>query len=100
MVKRTGLVLFGLVAVVAVTMFSLMLHASITGKYVTGGGGRYTYEQPQIVQLQPDEACRYSGFEPVYPVRVFSNRYGTLMSTCRDGDAFVAVPVVQTAIVR
>jgi len=99
MVNKLGLLLFGIVAIVAITMISLMLQDSITGKYVTIGGGRYTYEPPKIAQMQPDEACVYAGFEPVYPVRVFRGEYGALMSTCRDGAEFVAVPVVQTVMI-
>ena len=99
MVKlKLGLVLLGFVAIVAIGGFTIQLRESITGDYVTSKGGRWYYG-PMKAQLQPDEACIYSGFEQVYPWRVFTNEYGTLMSMCLKDGRYVGVPLVQTIIV-
>jgi len=100
MVKRTtALILFGLVAAIAIGSLATMVHNSITGQYVTSGGGRYTYAAPKIVQMQPEEACRYIGFAAEYPVQVFRNEYGSLMTICRTPTEVIAVPLVQTVVV-
>jgi len=96
--QKLGLVLLGFVAVIAIGGLTIQLRDTVTGEYYASGGGRW-YSGPQIVQLSPDEACLYSGFEPLYPSRVESNKYGTLLSICKNGDQFVAVPVVQTVVV-
>lgn len=99
MVNHTNAAVLGIFAIVAVSIFMMALHSSATGNYVAGGGGRYTYDQPKLAQMQPDEACVYAGFEAVYPQRVFKNEWGTWMSTCRNGNEFVAVPLMQMVIV-
>ena len=98
MVQKLALLFFGLIALVAIGGIVLELRDTVTGQYYAYGGGRW-HTGTQIVQLEPDEACIYSGFEPVYPVRVESNKYGTLVSICKSGDQYVSVPVIQTIYV-
>ncbi len=98
MVQKIALALLAVVAVLAVGLFTLELKNETTGQYYASGGGRYYYGTMKA-QLQPDEACIYQGFEPVYPVQVYTNEYGTLMSLCKLGEQFVGVPIVQTVLV-
>jgi hypothetical protein len=97
--NKLGLVLLGFVAVVAIGGLTVQLRDTITGDYYAAGGGRWYYG-PQRMQFAPDEACINAGLEPVYPVRVYSNTFGTTMSVCQQGNSLVGVPVVQTAYVR
>ena len=99
MMRKLGLVLLGFVAIVAIGGLTVQLRDTLTGKYYAAGGGRWYYG-PQRIQLAPDEACVYAGLEPLDPVRVYTNEYGTLLSMCKQGDQFVGVPLVQTALVR
>ena len=95
MVQKVGLMLTGLVAVVAIGILLIQLQDTLTGNYVKTGGG-YWYFGPQKAQLQPDEACRYAGHEPALPWNVRTNEYGTQVSVCADG---AEVPMVQTIVV-
>ena len=99
MVQKLALVFLGLIAVVAIGGLILKVGNVATGQYVAVGGGRYYYG-PQRAQMQPDEACIYAGFEPIYPPRIFTNEYGTVVSECKRGSGTVIVPLVQTIIVR
>ncbi len=98
MMRKLGLVLLGFVAIVAIGGLTVQLRDSLTGQYYASGGGRWYYG-PQRIQLAPDEACIYAGLEPVDPVHVYSNEYGTQLSLCKQGNGFVGVPLVQTAVV-
>lgn len=99
MVTRLAVVFLGLIAVVAIGGLVFQLgNQSTTGSYAASGGGRYYYG-PQIAQLEPREACIYSGFEPVEPIQVRSNKYGTYMALCKSGSSYVEIPLVQTVIV-
>ncbi len=97
--RKLGLVLLGFVAIVAIGGLTVQLRDTLTGGYYASGGGRWYYG-PQKIQLQPDEACVYQGLEPLDPVQVYTNEYGTLLSLCRYGGELVGVPLVQTALVR
>jgi len=99
MENKLGLLFLGIIAIVAVGGLTLTIRDSVTGEYFASGGGRYYYG-PQKIQLAPDEACIYSGYEPVYPVQVKTNEFGTLVSVCRSPQGYVTVPLVQTALVR
>jgi len=98
MVQKLALLFLGLIAVVATVGLTMQIKELVTGSYVASGGGRYYYG-PQKAQMQPDEACVYSGFEPVVPWQVYTNEWGTVMSACRVGNQYVGVPVVQTVVV-
>lgn len=95
MVKHTELWLFAIVAIASFTGLVFQLNNTVTGSYTASGGGAYTYVANVIVQMQPDEACTYAGFQPVYPRSVFTNEYGTLMAVCQYNDRLTAVPLVQ-----
>jgi len=100
MVKRVALVFLAIISVVAISgLIFEFTNAGSSGLYVSGGGGRWYYGS-NIVQLQPDEACIYSGYAPLDPWRVERNEFGTIVSLCNDNGRIVTVPVVQTAIVR
>ena len=99
MVQKLGILFLGIIALVAIGGLTSLIRDSVTGDYVASGGGRYYYG-PQKIQLQPAEACIYSGYEPVYPIQVHTNEFGTLVSVCRFGGSYVTVPLVQTALVR
>lgn len=90
------MVLFALIALVAVGGLTFTLMDSITGNYVRSGGGRWHYGS-QLAQFQPDEACVYAGYAPADKWRVETNEWGTLVSVCRNGER---VPLVQTVVVR
>ena len=91
-------VFLAVMAVIAIGALTYGLKDTLTGSYYAPGGGRWYYGA-QRMQMQPDEACLYSGYEPLYPWRVYTNEYGTMLSLCRFGDKYVGVPVWQTAIV-
>ena len=95
MVHKLALVFLGLIAVVAIGGLTVQLKDVVTGNYYAAGGGKYYYG-PQKAQLQPDEACIYQSYEPLYPWNVYTNEYGTIMSLCKNDGEFVGVPVVQT----
>ncbi len=97
MVHRVGALLLAVVAAFAVGGFLTNVDI-ITGQYYASGGGSWYYG-PQAAQLDPDQACIYAGFEPIYPVRVATNEYGTVVSICKFGSEWVSVPVVQTVYV-
>ncbi len=100
MVQRVGLTFLAIISVVAVGgLIFEFTGAGTTGQYYAAGGGRWYYSA-QIAQLQPDEACIYSGFRPLDPWRVETNEFGTVVSLCNDNGRIVTVPVVQTVIVR
>lgn len=99
MVQKLSLMIFGLIALVAVGGIILELKDTVTGQYYAGGGIGRWYGGTQRVQLQPDEACIYSGLQPLHPWRVYTNEYGSPMSLCQKGDVFVGVPVWQTVYV-
>ncbi len=99
MMNKLGLVLLGFVAIVAIGGLTVQLRDSLTGQYSASGGGRWYYG-PQIIQLAPDEACTYAGLEPMHPMRVYTNEFGTQLSLCKQGSELVGVPMVQTALVR
>ena len=92
------MIFLGFIAVVAIGGLTVQLRDTLTGNYYAGGGGRW-YFGPQKAQMQPDEACAYAGLEPIYPVHVYTNEYGTLLSLCKRGGGFVGVPLVQTVFV-
>jgi len=96
--QKLALIFLGFVAIVAIGGLTVQLRDTLTGQYAAGGGGRWYYG-PQKIQMQPDEACTYAGFEPVHPWQVYTNEYGTLMSVCLFQGRQVSVPVVQTAVV-
>ena len=93
------LVLFALTALAAIGMFTAMLaFEANTGAYVASGGGDWYYG-PQKAQMEPHEACIFAGCNPVKPVNVFSNEYGTLMSLCNCQGTYRGVPLIQTIYV-
>jgi hypothetical protein len=96
--QKLGLILLAFVAVVAIGGFTVQLRETITGSYTGTNIGKW-YAGAQKIQLQPDEACIYSGLQPVYPQQVFTNEYGAMMSVCMKNGVYVGVPVWQTAIV-
>jgi len=95
--QKVGALLLAVVAAFAVAGFIVNWDV-VTGQYAAGGGGRWYYG-PQKAQLQPDEACIYQGFEPIYPWQVYTNEFGTLMSVCKFNGQLVSVPLVQTVYV-
>jgi hypothetical protein len=99
MMNKLGLIFLGFVAVVAIGGLTMHLRDTMTGQYYASGGGRWYYG-PQPAQLAPDEACVYAGLEPLYPVQVYTNEYGTLMSLCSQNGNLVGVPLTQTILVR
>lgn len=99
MEHKLGLLFFGIIALIALGGLTFMIKESVTGGYVAGGGGRYYYG-PQKIQLEPAEACIYSGYEAVYPIQVKTNEFGTLVSVCRSSNGYITVPLVQTALIR
>jgi len=99
MMQKLGLMLLGFVALVAIGGLIIQLQETVTGNYVKSGGGRWYYG-PMRAQMQPDEACIYAGLEPVYPQRVYTNEYGTLMTACIQYGEMVGVPLTQTIYVQ
>ena len=95
MVQKIGLVLLAGIAILGIGMLTFHVNNIATGQYYASGGGRWWYG-PQIAQLDPDQACTYSGHPPSDPWRVETNEYNTLVSVCADG---ARVPTVQTIIV-
>ncbi|VVB81733.1 Uncharacterised protein [uncultured archaeon] len=96
--QKLGLILLAFVAVVAIGGFTVQLRDTVTGDYTATNVGRW-YAGAQKAQMQPDEACTYSGLEPMYPWQVYTNEYGTFMSLCKKDGYYVGVPLVQTVIV-
>jgi len=99
MVQKIALAFLGFIAIFAIAGTTLHFRDSATGLYTTGSNIGRWHVGTQKVQLQPDEACMYAGAVPLYPWRVYTNEYGTLMSMCKVGDSYVGVPIVQTAFV-
>lgn len=95
MVKKTAFLVFSFIAAVALGLFIVELNNTVTGRYVTSGGGSWYYGTQQA-HLQPDEACLFAGYTPVKPWRVITNEYGTLLSVCKDGNRIATAPIVQT----
>lgn len=98
MENKFGLIFLGIIGVLAIGGL-ITEFRDVTGQYYASGGGRYYYG-PQKIHLQPDEACIYSGLQPIYPVQVYTNQFGTLMSLCDYNGQKVGVPTVQTALVQ
>jgi len=98
MMQKLGLILLAFVALVAIGGLMIQLQNSATGQYTRAGCGSW-YCGPQRAQLAPDEACMYAGYEPIYPVNVYQNQFGTMLSACRQGSELVGVPLVQTIYV-
>lgn len=97
MVKHTGYMLLAFMAIVAVggivwTVSSI----NAAGSYSAYGGGRYYYG-PQIVQLSPEDACKYAGCYPAKPTTVYTNEFGTKLVVCHCAQGSVGIPLVQTA---
>ena len=99
MVYRTAAPFLVLIIVVAVggLMWTVSLD-SATGTYFASGGGRYYYG-PQIVQLSPEEACKYAGCQSMRPTTIYTNEFGikNVVCNCRYGK--ICVPMVQTAYI-
>ena len=98
MMQKLGLVLLAFVALVAIGGLIIQLQNSVTGQYTRAGCGQW-YCGPQRAQLEPDEACIAAGYEPIYPVNVYQNQFGTYLSACNHGGRTVGVPLVQTIYV-
>ena len=99
MVQKIGLVLLAFVTLVAIGGLIVTFRDPSTGLYTYSGGGRWYYG-PLRAQMEPAEACIYSGLEPVYPQQVYTNEWGTLLSVCQQGSQMVGVPLTQTVLVR
>lgn len=97
--QKTALLFLAFIALVAMGILMVEINDTVTGKYVTSGGGDWHYGSQQAL-MQPDEACIYQGFEPLYPWRVTTNEYGTQVSVCLHNGEYVTVPLVQTIVVR
>jgi len=96
MVQKLAVVILGIIAILGVAMMTWQVK-SLTGEFSAGSGVGNWYAGKQIVQLQPDEACSYSGHPPnTVPTITRDERFGTLISICGDG---AAVPATQTAYV-
>ena len=98
MVHRIGLLFLGLIATVAVVGLLSNLPSQVTGKYTASGGGEY-YMGVQFIQLQPDEACIYAGYESIHPWHVVTDTYGALLSQCRYRGKIVTAPLIQMMVV-
>ncbi len=96
MVQKIAIVILGIIALLGVAMMTWQVK-SLTGDYVVGNNVGSWAAGTQIAQLQPDEACVYSGHPPSsVPSVTTDERFGTLVSVCGDG---ARVPIVQTVYV-
>ena len=93
------LIMFSLVAFAAIGMLVAMIaYEANTGAYVFSGGARNWYYGAVRAQMDPKEACVYAGCNPVTPMNVFSNEYGTMLSLCNCRGEMVGVPLTQTVV--
>lgn len=97
--QKTALLILAFIALVAMGILFVEIRDTVTGNYVTSGGGDWYYGTQQAL-LQPDEACIYQGYQPLYPWRVTTNEFGTQVSVCRHNGQYVVSPLVQTIRVR
>jgi|GEM_PF-3824463 len=96
MVQKIAIVILGIIALLGVVLMTWQVK-SMTGDYVVGNNVGSWAAGTQIAQLEPDEACIYSGHPPsANPSVERDERFGTLLSVCGDGER---VPLVQTVYV-